>query len=146
MSFLCINWSKITLPCRVTWNLMGGWVEFCVQLPISLGHCPSFVLSLPTCVLFVGPSAWSDLPFDLCSCWCPTQLNFTCLKSFYFGCGWEPLWVVIIYHQKEWMYVSDMYQNEWMHVSEQLTLRWLIFLLLCFSFSFIFLILLDQCF
>src|SRR6218665_457259 len=29
-----------------------GWTEFCVRLPIFLGGCPSFLPSLPTCVMY----------------------------------------------------------------------------------------------
>src|SRR6218665_28715 len=29
-----------------------GWTEFCVQLPVLLGGCPSFLPSLPTCVMY----------------------------------------------------------------------------------------------
>src|SRR6218665_2450100 len=29
-----------------------GWTEFCVRLPVLLGGCPSFLPSLPTCVMY----------------------------------------------------------------------------------------------
>src|SRR6218665_3697059 len=42
------------VPCWLGFLLVPwlGWTEFCVRLPVLSGGCPSFLPSLPTCVMY----------------------------------------------------------------------------------------------